>query len=91
MAPVLQTPDEARAPCNVFDLWVRWERGQLGIREFVRRPASKNMEIYTSGNLEIWNPKSSKNVTLVKLKVRSAQNARSGLLQGGAAGVTPNR
>ena len=21
----------ARAPCNVFDTWVRWERGQIGI------------------------------------------------------------
>ena len=21
----------ARAPCNIFDLWVHWERGQVGI------------------------------------------------------------
>ena len=26
----------ARAPCHVFDPWVRWARGQVGIREFVR-------------------------------------------------------
>ena len=27
----------ARGPWDVIDLWVRWERGQVGILKFVRR------------------------------------------------------
>ena len=33
----------ARAPCDVFDPWVRWERGQVGIWELVRR---RRLEIW---------------------------------------------
>jgi len=48
----------ARAPCDVFYPWVRWERGQVGIWEFVRpqAAASGNLGTWKSGNLEIWGP-----------------------------------
>ena len=29
--------NRSKGPCDVFDPWVRWERGQVGIWEFVRR------------------------------------------------------
>ena len=39
----------ARAPCDVFDPWVRWERSQVGISEFVR--VRRRPEIWEPGNL----------------------------------------
>jgi len=41
----------SKGPCDVFDPWVRWERGQVGILEFVRR---RRLEIWEPGNLGIW-------------------------------------
>ena len=41
----------ARAPCDVFDHWVRWERGQVGICELVQRWRRWCLEIW---NLKIW-------------------------------------
>ena len=46
---------EAKAPFDVFDSWVRWERGQVGIWEFVgRRRHLWHLEMWESGNLKIW-------------------------------------
>ena len=42
----------SKGPCDAFDPWVRWEKGQVGIREFVRRRRRwRRLEIW---NLEIW-------------------------------------
>ena len=41
----------ARAPCDVFDPWVRREWGQIGIRKFVQQ---RHLEIWEPENLEIW-------------------------------------
>ena len=59
--------NRSKGPCDVFDPWVRWERGQVGIWEFVRRRRRRrrwrrrleiwepgNLWIWRSGNLEIW-------------------------------------
>ena len=39
----------ARVPCDLFNPWVRWERGQAGIWEFIRR---QRLEAWKSGNPE---------------------------------------
>ena len=51
----------SKGPCDVFYPWVRWERGQIGICEFVRRRRLEiwepgNLGIWRSGNLETWGP-----------------------------------
>ena len=65
----------ARAPCDAFDPWVRLERGQVGIWEFVRhrrRPEIwefRNMRTYNSGDME-----SNKSKTQnIKIKNHSAR------------------
>ena len=65
----------ARAPCDVFDQWVRWERGQLGC-DAPAPAASGNPEICESGNPAIWIPKS-KNI---RMNIRSAQSICKALL-----------
>ena len=47
-----QNKNRSKGPCDVFDPWVRWERGQVGISEFVRR--RRRLEIWGAGNLGIW-------------------------------------
>ena len=42
----------SRGPCDIFDPWVRWERGQVGIWEFVRRRRRRRRR-----RLEIWKSK----------------------------------
>ncbi len=42
----------ARAPCDEFDPWVRWERGQVGISEFAGR--RRRLGIWKFGNLGTW-------------------------------------
>ena len=49
----------SKGPCDVFDPWVRWERGQVGIWEFVRRRRRR--------------PKNPK-IKILKIQIRSAQN-----------------
>ena len=39
----------ARAPGDVFATWMRWERGQVGICEFVQR-RQRRLEIRKTGN-----------------------------------------
>ena len=80
----------SKGPCEVFDSWVRWKRGQVGIREFVRRHLeiweSGNLRIRKPGNLGIWesgdlgiwksgNLESNKNkMETVRMKICYAQN-----------------
>ena len=32
------------APCDAFDLWMRWERGQVGMRELVPAAVAASLE-----------------------------------------------
>ena len=66
-----------------FDLWVRWERGQVGILEFVlrrqRRPEiweARNQGICRSGDLEIQKCgiQKIKKMKILKIQIQSAQN-----------------
>ena len=43
----------SKGPCDVFDPWVRWERGQVGlrIRPAALAAASGNLGTWKSGNL----------------------------------------
>ena len=44
----------SKGPCDVFDPWVRWERGQVGIWEFSSSAASGNLGTWKFGILGIW-------------------------------------
>ena len=50
----------ARAPCDVFDPWVHWERSQMGSENLSAGAAGadvwkyRNLEMWKSGDLEIW-------------------------------------
>ena len=70
------------APCDAFDPWVRRERGQVGIWEFVRGGGvwkSWNLEIWKFGNLGTWKSGNLRSqqipkIKILKIKIRSAQN-----------------
>ena len=50
---IIPRQGRSKGPCDVFDPWVRCERGQVGI---CPAAASENLEIWESWNLEIWGP-----------------------------------
>ena len=54
-----------RAPCDVFDPWVRWESSQVGIWEIVWR-WRPNQE---PGELEGWNPTQANAMNVFRMKM----------------------
>jgi len=68
----------ARAPCNVFDPWVRWDRGQVGLGWDLRVCPSSLPS--ASRNLKIWNLKNPQTKVLKNKSVLLKMLARSGLV-----------
>ena len=71
LLPFVRANAAARAPCDIFDPWVRWERSNWDLKVRLAA-ASGSLGIWESGNIE-----SKKNV---RMKSRYAQNVCRALI-----------